>query len=187
MGVKLTIYQDLVTRLNAKVPELLTVRKWNNQFTNEDRENAFRYPACFIGFTSMEWLPTSANTPLTTNLHQQQRGELIITLYLGFEKYEDESDSWPDIEPIIQKVWHWLQGWSGSSEYYNAFNRIQEREDNNHDNVIIWEIDFRVGVYDCAGEDTTLVDAAPVTLVVEGDLIIDVNTASNMRTDNELP
>jgi len=188
MGVKLTLYNDIKARLEAKVPELLTIRKWNNQFNNEEKEHAFKYPACFIGFSSMDWDSPNTKTPQSLQLQQQQNGLITITLYLGFHDLQDESPAFEDYEPIIQKVWYWIQGWTatGATEY-TALLRSSEREDNNHNNVIVWELDFTTRVTDCAGLDDTLVDATPVTLVINADLIIDADTVENMRTDAELP
>lgn len=182
MGAKLTIYNDIKARIEAQVAEILTVKKWNNQFDNEGTENPVTYPVAYIGFSNMEWTPAAARTSGLNTLQQQQGGSMIITIYLGFDHLEDEVDSWPIYEPIIQKVWACLQGWSGTSIEYGALQRIAEREDNNHNQVIVWEIDFSVGVNDCATVDTTLVEVDPVVLNLSGELIINPNVQTNIRT-----
>jgi len=66
-----------------------------------------------------------------------------------------------------------------------VFTPTPQREDNNHNNVIVWEMDFITGVMDCALADTTMVDAAPVTLVVTGEMIITPTTQDNLRTADD--
>lgn len=182
MGAKLTIYNDIKARIEAMVTDINTVKKWNNQFDNESNENPVKYPVAYIGFSNMEWKPASARTAQLNTIQQQQGGEMIVTIYLGFYHLEDEVDSWPIYEPIIQQVWACLQGWSGTSIEYGALQRIAEREDNNHNQVIVWEIDFLVGVIDCATVDTTLVEVDPVTFNLTGELIINPNVQTNIRT-----
>jgi hypothetical protein len=185
MGVKLTIYNDIKARIEATVTEINTVKKFNNQFTNEDRENPVQYPVAYIGFSSMEWIKPATRTSMLNTLQQQQGGRMVVTIYLGFSHLEDEEDSFPIYEPIIQKVWQYLQGWSGTNIEYGALVRIAEREDNNHDGVIVWEIDFEVGVNDCGNTDTTLELVDPVTLDLSGQLIITPSTQTNLRTADD--
>lgn len=185
MGAKIEIYNDIVARLIAKVPELKTIGKWNNQFENTGKEEAFKYPACFISYSSLQWDAAKNITAGANQLQAQQMGNSIITIYLGFEQYVDETDSWPLIEPIIHKVWQYLQGYAkAGQQYYGPFMRIEEREDSSHDSVIIWAMDFTCQVSELTSIGD-LVDAAPVTLVLNKDLIIDPSTSDNLRTGND--
>jgi hypothetical protein len=55
------LFNYIKERINDRVPEIKTVRVWNNQFYHslgeENRpriEKAFKYPACFVEFQTME-------------------------------------------------------------------------------------------------------------------------------------
>lgn len=182
MGAKLTIYNDIAARLTAQVPAIKTIRKWNNQFSSEGVENAFAYPACFIGFSNMAYNRASVGAFNVNIGVPEQKGTYTITIYLGFEKYQNETEAFALYEPILQDVWAALQGYTatGATEY-GPLQRLAEREDNNHNNVIVWEIDFETGVTDCPilGE---MVDAGPVKLQVNNNVIIDPATVNDIRT-----
>lgn len=187
MGIKLTLFNDIKARLEAKVPELLTIRKWNNQFNNESREYAFKFPAAFISFSEMQWQPPKNTTALVNQLQAQQEGVFVVSIYLGFDKLEDETESWPDIEPIIHKVWSYLEEWTGTPAEYGKLIRVSEVEDNNHDNVIVWVINFEFRVAECATVGDMVAAPDPLTLTIDTDLIIDANTVNDIRTDADFP
>ena len=185
MGVKLELYNDLVARINDKIPEYLTVRKWNNQVENEANESTWEYPACFIGFSAIDWEPPMNRTANVKQLQAAQSGLITITCYLVFEDKQEETAAFTDYEPLIQKIWYYLQDYNVLNSNWSDLRRVAEREDNNHNNVIVWQVDFQCAVYDYAACDLTMVDAAPVDLVITPSVFIEATTETNMRTDSD--
>jgi hypothetical protein len=181
MGAKLNIYNKVRERI-LEIPEIRHVAKWNNQTENEAVEMPYEYPAVFIGFSSIDWLPDNT-APYNVNLANfQQVGNLTITLYCVFWHITEESLSFEKYEPVITKIWQKLQGFQGDS--FTPMMRIAEREDDNHDSVINWQIDYTTTIYECV-EPGDLVNAAPLTVQLTGDLIINPVTDATIRTAGE--
>lgn len=190
MGAKLSLFNAVKSALqNVKDDNGNTafaeVRKWNSQVQRESENNAVRYSAAFIGLSEITWLPVEAQA-LGGNLRgKQQKGELTITVYCVFEKYNDETDSWPEYEPITRNVWLEVTTIPGGAEY-GPLTRVAEREDLDHNNLVVWEIDFSCLIFECAdpgGQEDANNPVGTVTLKLDGELIIDPNTADGIRTD----
>ena len=176
MSAKLDIFNDIVTAL-ALVTEIKTVELWNNQFANEERETAFNYPAVFIEFAETPWTISKQRPPKTGsqgNTTKEQKSEgTIITIHLGFSQLENETVSFPLIDPIIEKVYFAIQGLNGT--FYGPLLRIAERQDTDHDRVIDWQMDFNTMMFEC-GEldpDLTKIDAGVLDVELNVDLDID--------------
>lgn len=186
MSVKLDIYNDIISTLKTKVPEIKTLGLWNNQFANEDEEFVFNFPAVFIEFTNLLWTTTNLKpSRLGTqgNISKEQKGEgSIITLHIGFSELSDAKTNFADLDPLIEKVFFAIQGLSGN--YYTPLLRNAERQDSDHDRVIDWQKDFSTMLTQCGEQDADLTKIAKDTLSLEitKDLDIDVPTQTGIRT-----
>lgn len=152
MSAKVDVYNDIVTALEALVTDTVrdikTVGFWNNQFTNEGVERSFNFPAVFIEFQETQWIQSShaganAGAANATGDTEEQKGNTVIILHIGFSELKNETRSFPVIDVIIEKVYFAIQNLQGANELsYSVLLRSAERQDNNHDRVIDWQMDF---------------------------------------------
>lgn len=160
MSVKLEIYNDIVSALGT-ITELKTIGLYNSQFDREEDEWVRDYPKGFIEFATIPWLPpkqtTGKGTSSGNTVKQQDSGEVIITIHIGFSYLQDADVSFPLLDVIVQKVYLALQGLSGS--YYGPLKRVEERQDPDHDRVLDWQMDFSTMLQECGEADSGLVDA----------------------------
>ncbi len=178
MSAVLDVFNDIVTSIQTNVTEIETVGLWNSQFDNEPDETAFNYPAVFIEFATIPWDVTNLNPSRLTaegnKSKEQKGGESIIILHIGFSHLENETISFPIIDPIIQKVYFAVQGLQG--DFYKPLLRLEDRQDVDHDRVIDWQTDFKTMLTQCGEEDpdATLIPGGTLDLEIEPkDLAID--------------
>lgn len=192
MGAKLSLFNAVAAALqNVKDsngnPAFREVRKWNNQVQQEPVNNAVRYPSAFISFSEIAWMAQEAHALGGNFRGKQQKADITVTVYCVFEKYNDETDSWPEYEPITRNVWLEVTTIPGGGEY-GQLTRSAEREDVDHNNLVVWEIDFTVMIFECMDiEDMQDVNnpVGNVTLDLSGDLIIDPSTQDGIRTEDQ--
>lgn len=179
MSAKLDIFNDIVTELESKVPEIETTGIWNNQFDNEAGEISFNFPAVFIEFAEIPWTSTNLNPSKVGSqgdVTKEQKGEgALITLHAGFSKLEDETESFPTIDALLEKIYFAIQGLGKDKDYYSPLLRVAERQDTDHNRVIDWQQDFMTTMFQ-SGElntDLTKIDAGTLELELDTDLDID--------------
>ena len=189
MSVKLDIFNDIVTEV-GKIAEIETVELWNSQLENESDEKPFNFPAVFIEFPEIPWTATNQK-PSTLgpqgNVTKEQKGVgSLVTLHISFSQLEDETISFPLIDPIIDKVYFKIQGLF-KNEKYSPLLRVAERQDTDHDRVIDWQMDFLTTMFQCGELDTTLTQIPGGTVDVETtvDLDIEPDTQTGIRTGPE--
>jgi len=180
--------EDLKVNNSRLIP---TVGLWNNQFDNEDIETAFNFPACFIHFANIRWDVTNYKPPRGgvggTNVTKEQKGNTeeksLITLHIGFSLLKDPKDSLEILDPILEAIYFAVQGLEG--DFFSPILRIEERQDVDHDRVLVWEMDFNTMLNQCGEEDKSLVEIAANTLslVLTKDLDIDAATTTGVRTN----
>lgn len=164
MSVKLNLYNDIATAIGT-VTEIKTIGIFNNQFDREEEEKAKAYPCCFVEFANIGWTQTQQTPIRKVNAQKQQKAEgTIITIHIGFADLQDETANFIDIDPIIQKVYLALQDLTG--DYYSVLNREAERQDTDHNNVIVWQMDFSTTMEE-VGEEASLIKVAGDTLESE--------------------
>lgn len=174
MSVKLNLYNDIVTALDG-VTEVKTKGIFNNQFDREEDEKAKAYPCCFIEFAPIQWIQTQQQPIKKVNVRKQQKANAVITIHIGFSDLQDETANFIDIDPIIQKIYLALQDLTG--DYYSVLNRIEERPDTDHDNVIVWQMDFSTMLEE-VGEEADLTKVAGDTLGLE--------ITKDLKIDNDI-
>jgi len=135
-NVKKDIYLAVKARVLDQVKEIKHFLLFNNQFDRDNEEEAFSYPNAFLEFVQMIW---------TNSTKQQQEGDVHITLWLGFERYEKESLT---VFDTIENVHKALQG-DAVGSLFTGLQRIEEQQDTDHDNVIIWKVTYSTQITDC--------------------------------------
>lgn len=186
MSVKLDIFNDIVTAIGT-LPEIHTVELWNSQLDNMNKETSFNFPAVFIEFADIPWTTTNLQPPslgAKGNVTKEQKGDnALITLHIAFSQIEDETVSFPLIDPIIEKVYFKIQGLT-KTDKYKPLLRVAERQDTDHERVIDWQMDFMTLIFQCGELDTDLkkIDGGVIDLTLTRDLDIETATQKGIRT-----
>ena len=176
MSAILNIFDDIISELQDKAPDIQESGLWNNQFDNENAETAFNYPCVFIEYAAIEWPETRQQSGATGNSQliskEQLSGDVVITLHIGHSKLNDETLSFPEIDEINQKVYFAIQGLQG--EFFNPLLRSAERQDTNHGRIIDWQMDFATQLSQCGEIDTTK-KLVPQPIDVDVNLELDID------------
>lgn len=154
-------YSSIKAQLTAEVPELKTIRLFNDQFnhSNDQRDEApFLYPCVFIQFIDIQ------TADLTQNV---QQANFTTRIHFGFENYEDEDVTMFALKAKIYKA---LQHFGAN--FFGPMVRVSEEQDHEHNNIYIYLIDFQTSGkdYDACVEKP---EATITTLTVNADLDID--------------
>ena len=175
MSVKLNIFNDVRTAiLTISGSPIKSVGLYNSQILNEAREIPRTYPIVDIEFTTIVWDVTDLKPSSVGNLGNmiktQRSGTTannIITLHIQFNKFNTETQSFPEIDPVIQSVYLAVQLLEG--DYYSQLVRLSEEQDTNHDDVIDWKIMFGCMLQEVGEENTGK------TKIIGGTLSLDIN------------
>lgn len=122
------LYKDIRYQLE-EVCDIKYVRLFNNQFERENVENPFLYPCAFIEFKPSQYRDLLLGV---------QQFDMVVTIHVGFESYKDEDT---EVLELKQKVYFALQRLQ--SGYFSLLTRVEERQNFDHPNVQVYEIDFR--------------------------------------------
>jgi hypothetical protein len=157
---KKDLYLAIKDRLIDQVKALKHIRLYNNQFDRETVEEAWAYPCAFIEFNQMLHEAAAYN---------QQRSNFVVRVYVGFESLKTED---LEIFDLVQEIYIALQGYSG--QLFSSLQRIEETQDTDHDNVIVWQIDFSTMVSDCVSDPRDGLEETIITQIhINTDLDID--------------
>ena len=180
MSAKLELFNDIVTELE-KISEVETIQLWNSQLANENEEIPFNFPAVFIEFSELAWTSTNLKpSRLGTqgNVTKEQEGEGgLIILHIAFSRLENETISFPIIDPVIDKVYFAIQGLK-RKERYTSLLRVSELQDTDHGRVIDWQMGFSTMLFQCGELDTTLTEIPGGTLDVDVNVDLDIEPAT---------
>jgi len=159
------ILSDLANEDGSKVFNRVAI--WNSQILNESIEQAFNFPAAFIHFSEINWTTLQNAGGYHTPLQEQQRAnETTITIHICHKHLENAEDSFSIIQPINEKVYFALQG--KQTDTYGPLVRKAERQDDNHNAVIDWQMDFGAPLVQLGQSvDKTTVDADSLTLNID--------------------
>lgn len=123
------LYIALKQEIERDLPEIKTVKLYNNQFENESTENAFLYPCCLLQFQANGFKELSQGV---------QQFDMTVTTHLGFESYKDED---VDILRLKQDLFKVVNRFR--NEYFSRLLRVDERPNYNHSNVQVYETDYK--------------------------------------------
>lgn len=144
------LYIALKQEIQKKLPKIKTVALFNNQFEHENEEIAFLYPCVFIQFSPVGFKDLSMGV---------QQVEMTLTTHLGFESYKNEDTDVLELKQELYKVVHRFQNGYGS-----MLTRIAERGNYDHNNVQVYETDYKVTINDFTADTraTKTISATPV-------------------------
>lgn len=165
------LYQILRTRIEDKniCPSIKWVRLFNDQFSksnndNEDKniEQAFPYPCVFIEFPE--------DNPQTAAGFGVKTLDVLIRIKIGFVSYKLEDLAMFDIAEEVQVG---LEGYSTSG--ITPLTYEGQRMDYDHNNVYVYEFDFRTQFVDQSKymKKDSIEAPSPLTLEVITDIDID--------------
>ncbi|MGV7234651.1 MAG: hypothetical protein ACQ9ET_00190 [Nitrosomonadaceae bacterium] len=160
-----TLYTTLKTQIETEVTAIKTVKLFNSQFDNDDKEEAFAYPAVMIEFQDINW---------DNNLGGLNLAEFTLTFHIAQESYTKEDDV--DYLDLVNDVYVALQLFDAAD--FTPLARIADRQDTNHDMCIVWQMDFRTKLTDCSADPRLkqVESAGPHALTINADLDIDNDT-----------
>ena len=136
MSAKRDTYLAIKKELESKT-RLRHVRLFNNQFDRMEQEDTFLFPCLFVEFNELEWVQKSRGL---------QEANALLRLHVGFESLETEE---LDVFDLIDEIQLVLQDFSG--ECFTAMSRESETQDTDHDNVMVWIMDYATRITDEAG------------------------------------
>lgn len=143
--MELELYNALKKEIEDKLPEIKTVRLFNNQFESMNVENAFSFPCVMLQFQSTGFRELSQGV---------QQFDMTVTTHLGFESYKDEDTDILRLKQDLFKVVNRFR-----NEYFSRLLRVDERPNYNHSNYQVFETDYKT-----TGKDFTT-DIRPSTEV----------------------
>jgi hypothetical protein len=138
MSAKLDFYDIIKARLLEKVPAIKTLRLFNSQFDKEEVEDAFEYPAVFVQFLNLNWIAKPQGL---------QEADAVIRLHVGFHSLKTEER---EIFKLIEDIHKALQNLS-TAQLFGDMNRVNEEQDIDHGNVIVWLADYSTLLTDISG------------------------------------
>ena len=139
-----------------------SIGKWNGQHLNDENEHQFNYPAVFIEFSSIEWMPTDLNPAKSIN-KQQQKGNVEVTLHICYKEIKTSSESFGDHIQFTKDIWDKINMLRG--QYFTPLQRLRETDDVDHDIIRDWQQTYSTMVTE-APVVSNLEDAAPVTVTL---------------------
>jgi hypothetical protein len=127
--MELQLYNALITNINNNLPEIKTVKLYNNQLERENVENPFLYPAIFIEFTDKQFNELSQGV---------QQINMIVNIRLCFASYKDEDT---DILRLKQDVYKVINRFR--NEYFSRLLRVSEEQNYDHNNIQQYIIGYK--------------------------------------------
>lgn len=162
------LYLSLRTQ-GETIPGIKWVRLFNDQFSKSNNDNAeknseqaFPYPCIFIEFPE-DNIQSSSGAGA-------KRLDVLVRIKIGFESYKLEDLAMFDLAELVQIAYEGYNDTSFTRLTYEA-----QRMDYNHDNVYVYEFDFRTSYSDDVKyfKKDGVVTTGPFALQVTPDLDID--------------
>ena len=162
--MKKEFINELNDRIVAECPSVQHVARvlFNDQFNQERKETAFRFPATFVELSSIDY---------KSETNGSQKIDLEFAIVIGFHELRDTLS----VLDVIQEIGFALHGFAG--DYFSNITRIRATPDGFHDNVTVWKVFFK----------TTLTDELtfnPRKLVLAGTPGVTINR--NLDVDNPI-
>lgn len=150
----------------ATVTGIKSIGKWNNQILNDAQEDQYEYPAVFIEFSSVEWLPSDLK-PTQSNKGQQQKGTVEVTLHICHKDLRDSTDTFETHIAFTKLVWDKINQLQGT--YFTPLQRLRDVDDVDHGIIRDWQQTYSTQVTEWPAVDGQ-VDAAPVAITIDSGL-----------------
>lgn len=142
---RLKYFRALRDHLKTSVEGVRYVARYNRQPELETQHQAFDAPAVFIRLAPQNFSDPGGRLGI-------QKYQMVVTLFVYWADFSGDGEL---IEDFIEKVYVSAHTFVPQDEDLKGFGklmRIEEREDNDHDQVLVHEIDFLVEVMDYAAD-----------------------------------
>ncbi|MDQ3534628.1 MAG: hypothetical protein M3421_03275, partial [Bacteroidota bacterium] len=123
------LFEQIRDRLIAQVPALKTVDMFNSQYDRSNNDNTeqniqepFDYPACFISFENITWVGISSGV---------QDAQVTVRLHIGFTHLVE----FLPVFDLVQSIHLVLAGFGDS--YFTSLTRVAEKPNFDHNNVYV--------------------------------------------------
>jgi len=141
------LYLDIQERLFDQVgDDLKHCAVYNNQFAymnrDQDVQESFALTACLVEFVNQ-------NVPRSIGNGVQIYEPLVVRLHIGMEQLDSGTGTMNqnlDIFTLKNKFYLALQNWH--TEGSGTFDRTGERQDFEHNNLYIWQMEFTTSYID---------------------------------------
>jgi hypothetical protein len=155
-------YTDISNRLQS-LSWFTYFKLFNNQFESMEEQQEQTFPNLSI---FMEFLEPVEVLSLMGGV---QMYDVTVRFHLYLISYELED---LDMFTYKQELHAKLQGFFPTSS--SRMNRVNETPDQNHNGYMVWRLDYKCQIPDESGSFyANVVDAAPITLDLTTELIID--------------
>ncbi|WEK18185.1 MAG: hypothetical protein P0Y49_15445 [Candidatus Pedobacter colombiensis] len=143
------------------LPSVKWIDKYNSQQLRALQESNIKYPAIFIGFHTFRW---------TSAAYKVQKGRGVIRIYTVFENNgeshlgsttQEEGLQFMEFNEAVFKA---LEGLSGVG--FSPLNRTTEKEDMDHDRLIVTITDYQTELLDVSSDETQQHEMADPELIV---------------------
>jgi hypothetical protein len=162
------LYEFIKAKINADLPEYKTVRMWRNQFNRSNREgtdgrseNAFRYPACFIEFTTVDYDNQAIG---------YSNVDLIVRFHFGFEDYKLEKLDSDTMLTAFNKQMFRFRGNEGDAVHFTSMQPILNLDDPDDNNVDLRILEYSTKYRHVANYDEGT-EIKPVDLDLTAELL----------------
>ena len=152
------IYNDLVTRIKAKVPEILYIDYDAGQIDAPENNLPFVMPATFIDFETADWQ--------TVGGQQVQVADLVVSFRTVFRLWNHTNSTAPtevrtaalDALKLINKLHKYLQHYTAGN-HYNGLDRFVSITERRTDGTKVFIMKYKTNIRDnWAMPDTTAVE-----------------------------
>ena len=150
MSAKKDVYNFIREKL-LEIQDVKTVRLYNRQIEKLSEESTFELPSVFFEFMDLEYKAKGKGT---------QEADTNIRLYVCLQSLETEELA---IFDLMEKIQSKIQGLTDTINF-SPLNRVSESQDIDHDNVIVWLMDYTTLITDIEGNS----DAKRVITTIEG-------------------
>lgn len=141
-GIKTDLATIATTKANGDAMVFKTIQLWRENLINENIEQPFLYPACFIEYLTSDYMELSGGL---------QSFDLTVRLHICFESFKDEDT---DILRLVDAVYAKMQLKQYST--YGKMKRRNEDQNFNHDMRQDYMQDYWIGkANDFGAVDTT--------------------------------
>lgn len=151
------------------IPTINHIGMWNNDFEREKDSDVVKLNALYI-----ELKPQGFRDFAQTG---GQDYDMIVTLHLGFEHYKTEPELIYDTKQEIHKAVHHLRCLDNLDELDTPVSklvRIDERQNFDFDNLIVYEIDYLCKVRDMSADQRILIDTSAMTPVITPTIVTEI-------------
>lgn len=146
--MKLEYYNELKNHIKTNVPEMRFVGFFNDQFNKENLEQSIDDPCCLIKMQPQNFRDTGAGLGI-------QEYDILLTLYIGYSNFKDQGEDILDFAEKINKAVHRFVPSLSVADmgYIGKAMRTDERPNYDHDQRIVYEIDYLVHFKDYTADN----------------------------------